>query len=166
MRLRRLLRATEPKRSAFTVVALAAASWCCARRGNAFPFYISLAPVVGAAYHSPVRVIARGTLNSFVRNRVDAKHQKTVKAQLNAWYAEVARAEWKSELKSQYSSASIVSAERVVFNIKGNDYRLVVAINYAFQVVLIRWLGTHKEYDKIDVEQVKYDESRYEDPTH
>ncbi len=58
-----------------------------------------------------------------------------------------------------------MSAERVVFNIKGNDYRLVVAINYAFQVVLIKWLGTHKEYDKIDVEQVTYDESRYADPT-
>ncbi len=112
-------------------------------------------------------MIARGTLNGFVRNRVDAKHRKTVKAQLDAWYAEVAKAEWKSpaELKSQYSSASIVSTERVVFNIKGNDYRLVVAINYTFQVVLIKWLGTHKEYDKIDVEQVTYDENRYADPT-
>ena len=115
-----------------------------------------------------MRVIARGTLNGFVRNRVDAKHQMAVKAQLDAWYAEVAKAEWKSsaELKGQYSSASIVSAERVVFNIKGNDYRLVVAINYVFQVVLIKWLGTHKEYDNIDVEQVTYDESRYADPTH
>ena len=114
-----------------------------------------------------MRVIARGTLNGFVRNRVDAKFQKTVKAQLDAWYAEVTKAEWKSpaELKSQYRSASIVSAERVVFNIKGNDYRLVVAINYAFQIVLIKWLGTHREYDKINVEQVKYDESRYADST-
>lgn len=126
-----------------------------------------IAPVMGAIYDEQVRVIARGTLNGFVRNRVDAKHQKPVKAQLDAWYAEVAKAEWMSsaELKSQYSSASIVSAERVVFNIKGNDYRLVVAINYAFQVVLIKWLGTHKEYDKIDVEQVTYDENRYADPT-
>lgn len=114
-----------------------------------------------------VRVIARGTLNGFVRNRVQPKHQKAVKSQLDAWYAEVARAEWKSsaELKRQFSSASIVSAERVVFNIKGNDYRLVVAINYAFQVVMVKWLGTHREYDEIDVEGVKYDESRYADPT-
>lgn len=112
-----------------------------------------------------VRVIARGTLNGFVRNRVHARHQRAVKAQLDAWYAEVARAEWKSsaELKSQYRSASIVSAERVVFNIKGNEYRLVVAINYHFQVVLIKWLGTHKEYDNINVEQVTYDEDRYAD---
>ena len=112
-------------------------------------------------------MIARGTLNGFIRKRVEAKHQGAVKAQLDAWSAEVAKAAWKSsaELKSLYSSASIVSAERVVFNIKGNDYRLVVAINYAFQVVLIKWLGTHKEYDKIDVEQVTYDESRYADPS-
>lgn len=110
---------------------------------------------MGSLYHLRVRVIARGTLNGFVRNRVDAKHQKAVKAQLDAWYAEAAKAKWKSsaELKSQYSSASFVSAERAVFNIKGNDYRLVVAINYAFQVVLIKWLGTHREYDNIDVER-------------
>ena len=89
-----------------------------------------------------------------------------MKAQLDAWYAEVAKAEWKSpaELKKQYGSASVVSAERVVFNIKGNDYRLVVAINYEYQVLLIKWLGTHKEYDKIKVGEVMYDESRYADP--
>ncbi len=94
-----------------------------------------------------MRVIARGTLNDFVRNRVEVRRQRAVKAQLDAWYAEVARAEWKSpvELKQQYRSASIVSAERVVFNIKGNDYRLVVAISYEFQLVLIKWLGTHEE---------------------
>ncbi len=99
---------------------------------------------------------------------MDRKLQKTIKAQLDAWYAEVAKAEWKSsaELKSQYSSASVISAERVVFNIKGNDYRLVVAINYHYQVLLIKWLGTHKEYDKINVEEVAYDESRYADSSH
>lgn len=123
---------------------------------------------MGTRYDDTVRVIARGTLNAFVRNRVDRKLQKTIKAQLDAWYAEVAKAEWKSsaELKSQYSSASVISAERVVFNIKGNDYRLVVAINYHYQVLLIKWLGTHKEYDKINVEEVAYDESRYADSSH
>ena len=99
---------------------------------------------------------------------MDRKLQKTIKAQLDAWDAEVAKAEWNSsaELKSQYSSASVISAERVVFNIKGNDYRLVVAINYHYQVLLIKWLGTHKEYDKINVEEVAYDESRYADSSH
>jgi mRNA interferase HigB len=112
-------------------------------------------------------VIARGTLNGFVRNRVDRKLQKMVKAHLDAWYAEAAKASWKNsaELKAQYSSASIVSAERVVFNIKGNEYRLVVAINYHYQVLLIIWLGTHKEYDQINVGKAEYDKRRYADPS-
>lgn len=123
---------------------------------------------MGARYYEEVRVIARGTLNGFVRNRVDRKLQKAVKAHLDAWYAEAAKAQWKTsaELKSQYSSASIVSAERVVFNIKGNDYRLIVAISYHYQVLLIKWLGTHKEYDNINVQEVTYDEDRYADPSH
>lgn len=112
-------------------------------------------------------MIARGTLNAFVRNRVDRKLQKVVQAHLNAWYAEAARAEWKSsaELKGQYSSASILSAERVVFNIKGNDFRLIVAINYHYQVLLVKWLGTHKEYDHINADKVTYEEQRYSDPS-
>lgn len=119
-------------------------------------------------YDDGVRVIARGTLYGFVRNRVDARLQQVVKEHLDAWYAEAAKAEWKNpaELKQQYRSASIISSERVVFNIKGNNYRLVVSINYHIQVLLITWLGTHKEYDSIDVEKVAYDESRYADPSH
>jgi mRNA interferase HigB len=115
-----------------------------------------------------VRVIARGTLSRFVENRVDRKLQKAVKAHLNAWYAEVECATWRNsaELKQQYRSASIVSAERVVFNIKGNEFRLVVAINYHYQVLLIKWLGTDREYDKIDVDKVEYDKRRYTDPSH
>ena len=114
-----------------------------------------------------VRVIARGTLNGFVRNRVDRKLQKAVQDHLDAWYAEAAKATWKSsaELKAQYGSASVVSSERVVFNIKGNDYRLVVAINYYYQVLLIIWVCTHKEYDQIDVGKVEYDKRRYADPS-
>lgn len=93
--------------------------------------------------------------------------QAAVKAQLDAWYAEVAKAEWmnSAELKAQYGSASILSAERVVFNIKGNDYRLIVEVNYYYQVVLIKWLGTHKEYDRIDAKEVQYDKERYADST-
>jgi mRNA interferase HigB len=112
-----------------------------------------------------VRVIARGTLNDFVRNRVARGQRSAVKAQLDAWYAETAKAVWQNsaELKAQYSSASILSAERVVFNIKGNDYRLIVSINYHYQIVLIKWLGTHREYDKIDAREVNYDKDRYTD---
>ena len=114
-----------------------------------------------------VRVIARGTLNDFVQNRVEHKLQRTVKDQLDSWYAEAVKATWKSsaELKAQYGSASIVSSERVVFNIKGNDYRLIVAINYHYQVLLIKWLGTHKEYDQIDAEKEEYEKQRYANPS-
>lgn len=110
-----------------------------------------------------VRVIARGTLNNFVRNRVPRNQQKAVKERLDSWFAEVEKVHWRTsaELKKQYSSASIINAERVVFNIKGNDYRLVVSINYDFGILLIRWLGTHAEYDKINVEEVSYDPDRY-----
>ncbi|MDA9563537.1 type II toxin-antitoxin system HigB family toxin [Flavobacteriales bacterium] len=72
---------------------------------------------------------------------------------LKAWYQEARKATWQSpnEVKEQYRSASIVGNNRVVFNICGNKYRLVVKINYAAQWVFIRFVGTHKEYDKIDV---------------
>ena len=111
-------------------------------------------------------MIARSTLNGFVRNRVEGKLQKVVKGHLEAWYFETAKATWKNpaDLEKQYSSASIVSAERVVFDIKGNDYRLITAINYHYQVLLIIWIGTHKEYDQIDARR-QYDKQRYRDPS-
>jgi len=75
---------------------------------------------------------------------------------LKAWYHDAKIAEWKNsnELKRQYKNASIVGEGRVVFNIKGNDYRLVVAIDYEFQVIFIRFIGTHKQYDKIDTKTI------------
>ena len=114
-----------------------------------------------------MRVIARSTLIGFVQHRVERKSQRGVKAHLDAWFAEVAKAEWRNpaELKSQYSSASVVSAERVVFNIKGNDYCLIIAISYLYQVILIKWLGTNKEYDQVDVTKVDYDADRYAAPS-
>jgi len=75
---------------------------------------------------------------------------------LRAWYHDAKIAEWKNsnELKQQYKNASILGEGRVVFNIKGNDYRLVIAIDYDFQVIFIRFIGTHNEYDKINSETV------------
>jgi len=98
---------------------------------------------------------------------VDSRLRASVKNHLEAWYAEAGKASWKdpAELKAQFRSASIVSGERVVFNIKGNDYRLVVTINYHYQILLIIWLGTHKEYDKIDVTKVAYEKERYANPS-
>jgi mRNA interferase HigB len=94
--------------------------------------------------------------------------QRVVQERLNAWFAIVSRAEWKNsaELKLQDRSASIISAERVVFNIKGNDFRLITAVDYAHGIVLIIWLGTHREYDRIDPAKVKYDKERYAHPAH
>jgi mRNA interferase HigB len=122
---------------------------------------------MGAAYTGPVRIIARSTLNGFVRNRVERRLQRSVKDQLDSWFALVARAAWRNpaELKAQFRSASVVSAERVVFNIRGNEYRLVVAVDYEHGIMLILWLGTHREYDKLDVTQVRYDKERYANPS-
>jgi mRNA interferase HigB len=75
---------------------------------------------------------------------------------LLAWFREAERASWKSpaDIKRQYASASFVGNDRVVFNIGGNKYRLVVAVRYDVAVVFIRFIGTHAQYDRIDVKEV------------
>ena len=75
---------------------------------------------------------------------------------LEAWYYEARHAQWASpaDIKAQYRSASILKGNRVVFNIAGNKYRLVVRINYHSKTVFVRFIGTHKEYDKIDAEVI------------
>ena len=80
----------------------------------------------------------------------------TTEQPLRTWYKNAKRANWQSpaDVKALYRNASIVANDRVVFNIKGNAYRLVVAIDYAYQIVYIRFIGTHSEYDKIDVTTV------------
>lgn len=77
---------------------------------------------------------------------------------LDAWFAEVSKADWQSsaDVKRLYASASVIGAERVVFNIKGNDYRLVVAVRYDLGIVWIKWIGTHADYDRIDVREVDH----------
>ena len=105
-----------------------------------------------------MRVIARSTLREFVENLKGTRSYASVKSALDAWFHEVEAAKWKNpaEVKAAYANASIMGTDRVVFNIKGNDYRLVVAIDYERQVVFVKWIGTHAEYDKIDVATVKY----------
>ena len=78
--------------------------------------------------------------------------------QLKAWFDEAQSASWHSpnELKLQFRSASIISNKRVVFNIHGNDYRLVVDIEYRLKIIFVVWVGTHGEYDKIDVTKLQY----------
>lgn len=106
-----------------------------------------------------MRVIARRTLRQFVNSLQGSKDQKAVKSSLDAWFHEVVRADWQNpaDVRKAYATASIVGPDRVVFNIKGNDYRLVVAVNYEHQIVFIKWIGTHADYDRIDVRTVSYE---------
>ncbi len=105
-----------------------------------------------------MRVIARRTLVQFAESLRGNRDHKAVKAALEAWFHEAQAAKWTSpaDVKRSYGNASIVGEDRVVFNIKGNDYRLVVAVNYQRQTVFIKWLGTHRQYDEIDVRTVRY----------
>jgi mRNA interferase HigB len=117
-----------------------------------------LVPIMGTWYCAGVRIIARSTLTRFVERLDGHKDQRAVKTALDAWFQEARHAAWKNsaEVKARYAHASIVGADRVVFNIKGNAYRLVVAVNYERGTLFIKWLGTHKEYDAIDVRTVQY----------
>ena len=78
---------------------------------------------------------------------------------LLTWYHEFLKQEFKNfnELKTVYGNASIVANNRIVFNIKGNDYRLIVSVNFKQTAAYIIWFGTHKEYDKINVETIEFD---------
>jgi mRNA interferase HigB len=81
---------------------------------------------------------------------------KDCEQQLKSWYQEASKAEWKNlnELKAEYPNASILSDNRVVFNIKGNTYRLIIKMNFDYQMIWIRFIGTHPEYDKIDATKI------------
>lgn len=105
-----------------------------------------------------MRIIARRALREFVEKRSGNKDQGALKAALDAWFGEVSRARWSStaDVKSLYRKASIVTAERIVFNIRGNDYRLVTAIDFEKGIVWIKWVGSHQDYDRIDVTEVNH----------
>lgn len=103
-----------------------------------------------------MRVIAVRTLRTY------AKKKKEAEQPLFLWYNEACRAYWKNnnELKAQFRNASVISSKRVVFNIHGNKYRLIVDIEFHLQIIFIVWIGTHAEYDKIDAKKVVYDKTR------
>ncbi|MDP2410522.1 MAG: type II toxin-antitoxin system HigB family toxin [Pseudolabrys sp.] len=106
-----------------------------------------------------MRIIARRTLRDFVDSLAGRSDQSAVKSALEAWFNEASAAHWRStaEVKRRYATASIINAERIVFNIKGNDYRLVVSVDFEKAIVWIKWVGTHRDYDKIDVSKVQHD---------
>ena len=98
-----------------------------------------------------MRIIAVSTLREFWKQHPDALEP------LSAWVAVVSRAQWSqpADIKAQYQSASILKNRRAVFNIKGNDYRLIVAVAYQLGIVYIKFVGTHKQYDAVDAETVE-----------
>jgi len=100
-----------------------------------------------------MRIIAVRTLRKYWTKNKHAEQS------LKSWIQETEKALWSNsaELKVKYRNASIISSKRVVFNIKGNDFRLVVDIEYRLKIVFIVWIGKHSQYDKIDVKTISYD---------
>lgn len=99
-----------------------------------------------------MRVIAVKTLKEYGKEFHQAEQA------LYSWYDEAVEADWNNsaELKAHYKNASIINSKRVVFNIHGNSYRLIVDIEYRLKIVFVVWFGTHKQYDSIDVKTISY----------
>lgn len=101
-----------------------------------------------------MRIIAKRTLDRFWQRKgcEDAEHA------LKTWFEAVSKASWQNanQVKVMYGNASIIGNGRIVFNIAGNKYRLIVSVDYNFQLVFIKFVGTHKEYDKVDAETVEH----------
>ncbi|MBW6486374.1 MAG: type II toxin-antitoxin system HigB family toxin [Syntrophobacterales bacterium] len=99
-----------------------------------------------------MHIVSRKTLKSFY----EGSDYCDAKGPLESWFHEVCNEEWKtpSDVKVKYRSASFLKDNRIVFNIGGNKYRLVVKVNYSLKIVFIRFVGAHAEYDKIDAEVV------------
>jgi len=97
-----------------------------------------------------VRVISRKALREFWKKHADSEEQ------LKSWYRETEKATWKNinELKIDYPSASILKDNKIVFNIRGNNYRLIVKFNFDYQISWILFVGTHAEYDKINANEL------------
>ena len=101
-------------------------------------------------------VIGTELVESYFAGRAGYKGSKAARSQYDAWLTIASRAEWRhpDDVKASYPKASILKAGRVVFNIKGNDYRLIARVQYQAGVLAIRFFGTHAEYDRIDAESV------------
>ena len=99
-----------------------------------------------------MRIISKKTLKDFYEQSKYADSKST----LEAWHKEVLKLDWNNpnEVKEMYRSASIIGNEKVVFNIAGNKYRLIVTINYYAKIVFIKFIGTHKQYDKVNMEDL------------
>lgn len=100
-----------------------------------------------------MKILVRKTILFYIKKYPNAE------TQLLIWYNEFFKLEFQNfnELKKVYGNASIINNNRVVFNIKGNDFRLVVSINFQQAACYVIWFGTHEEYDKINVETIAFD---------
>lgn len=98
-----------------------------------------------------MRIISKRTLREFW----EQQKYKDSKGQLEAWHDEVLKANWSNpqEVKAQFRSASVLKNNRIVFNIAGNKYRLIVRIDYRVKLVFVRFVGTHEQYDSVDAEE-------------
>lgn len=106
-----------------------------------------------------MRIIARRTLREFAESLVGHKDQKAVRGALDGWFAQVRKADWRTsaDVKKYDARASIVSADRIVFDIKGGGYRLIASVDFEKGIVWIKWIGSHKDYDQIDARKVTYE---------
>ena len=101
-----------------------------------------------------MRVIARKTLKTCWTAHTD------VEKSLRAWFHEAKRSKWKSfqDIKKTYPAADVLPGNRVIFDIKGNNYRLVVSVDFQKAIVWIKWIGTHRDYDRINVTEIQHGE--------
>lgn len=99
-----------------------------------------------------MRIISRKRLRQFWEKREYGDAEQPLKA----WFREASKGDWSSPsaIKAMYRSASLVGKNRVVFNIAGNKYRLVIKVNYPYRLIYIRFVGTHRQYDEIDVTEI------------
>jgi mRNA interferase HigB len=97
-----------------------------------------------------MRIIALATLRDFWKRHPNAE------IPLRSWYTLASRSDWRhpADIKAAYRNASVIANNRIVFNIKGNDYRLIAAVHYNRGMMFIRFVGTHREYDKIDAANI------------
>jgi mRNA interferase HigB len=105
-----------------------------------------------------MRIIARRTLTEFAASRAGQPDHAALVNALDAWYDETRKSSWatSSDVRQSFAAVSVVGADRLVFNIRGNAYRLVTAVDYARGILWIKWIGTHADYDDIDVRTVQY----------
>ena len=98
-------------------------------------------------------------MREFIEKRARHKDSAALKAAVDAWFDEVRKARWANmaDVKRLYATASIISADRIVFNIRGNHFRLVAATDFEKGIVWIKWIGTHKDYDRIDVTEIEHE---------